>query len=116
MGTISHHSLIITDSMQKIINELHQLALELFNYSMVSEISYAPVDQYYSFCIFPDGSKEWWTESDKYNSLREKFLMRAQQLQTYWVLVEYGELGVKVLDSYEKRDDDEYENDTRTET
>lgn len=51
----------------------HEKATDLLNY-LVSEIKESVINKYWSFCVFPDGSKEGWEESDEYDKRRDLFV------------------------------------------
>jgi hypothetical protein len=93
MGTIHHHAIVVTgwdDSLDK----AHKAASEIFRW--VSPISPEVTNGYRSFFIPPDGSKEWWNESEEGNTRRLAF-MRLLEVNQDWyveaVEVGYGELG-----------------------
>jgi len=58
----------------------------------VSAIATSPMNQFHSFCVFPDGSNEGWRESDFGNECRDeliKFLNSNPGLD--WVEIQYGD-------------------------
>ena len=74
MGYLRRHAILITDNgCDKFIDEAHMMAKDIFKDS-VSEILGPFVNNERSFFIAPDGSKEYWDESDAGDERRAKFL------------------------------------------
>lgn len=82
MGTIKHHSIIVTGFDKIQINIVRTKAIELFtieNYdisdhsNLVSNILFG-MNGYMSFFIAPDGSKEGWSDSDFCDNVRAEFI------------------------------------------
>lgn len=75
MGYIKHESLLITVSAhaRELAEECHSLAEELLP-DVVTELKESPYESYYSFAVLPDGSKEGWDESDKYEQARDELI------------------------------------------
>lgn len=99
MGTIQHHAIIVTDSDygdHHSLAEAHEIAKGIFPW--VSEISPVATNGYQSFFIPPDGSKEWWDESDAGNERREAFKAKLNEIKwgADWLEVSWGELGYTV--------------------
>ncbi len=99
MGVIAHHAIVITGSYGGFAERAHEKALGIFPREQVSEISPEAVNGYRSFSVFPDGSKEGWSESDDGNAQRDAFVTWLYE-QEYgdgssplsWVEVHYGEI------------------------
>lgn len=97
MGYIRHHAIIVT-SLESYIDKLYTKALEIFNPCQVGDIVVSTVNEYFSFLIGPDGSKEGWNESWDGNDNRQKFI---DYLETFrysdnsspidWVEIQYGD-------------------------
>ncbi len=90
MGLIQHNAIIVTGWE---IEGAHELAVEAFG-SLVSPLVPGAASQTYSFLIAPDGSKEGWSTSDKYDRLRSQFKDQLESLADfhgYWVEVCFGE-------------------------
>lgn len=113
MGYICHHAIIVTGSIDDYTEQAHKKAEEIFNehgLKLVSPMWDGAWNCYRSFCIYPDGSKEGWEESDRAEKLRRAFIVWLK-LQVYedgsspldWALVQFGdEMGNNCLldDSY----------------
>ena len=84
MGYIRHHSIVVT-SWGEHIKPAHAKALGLFGLGAVSPVIDSDRNDYRSFFVAPDGSKEGWDESDKGDSLRQSFI--------YWLREQYHEDG-----------------------
>jgi hypothetical protein len=72
MGYIRHHAIIVTSFGSAYINAAHAEARRLFPYT--TEIAVSPVNEYYSFLVPPDGSKEGWPESDESDANRDALI------------------------------------------
>lgn len=93
MGTIQHHAILVT-GMEEHVSQARDIALSIFPDEQVSLVSGPVTNHFCSFAVFPDGSKEWWPESDRGNEQREKFISWLKEyLWVSWVEVGYGELG-----------------------
>lgn len=98
MGTITHHAIVVTTWSRPLAMEAHKQATETFGSDGISPLSSTQVNSTLSFCIFPDGSKEWWAESDQGDARRDRFIVwldtqRYEDGSTAikWAEVEYGE-------------------------
>lgn len=92
MGYMRHHAIIVTDSSrQNGLEELHLLAVAIFGAKQVSHITSSPLNNYESFFVAPDGSKEGWEDSDKGDEQRERFVIALQQENATFVQVMYGD-------------------------
>ncbi len=74
MGYIRHHAIAVTAISKENINEAYKNAIEIFGKELVTEIKTSVINKYYSFFVAPDGSKEGWEESDKYDKKRKEFI------------------------------------------
>lgn len=74
MGFHLHHAIIVTDWDYKAIEKAHARAAEIFPPRMVSPVQSWTSNAGGSFAIFPDGSKEGWTASDKADAERAEFI------------------------------------------
>lgn len=72
MSDVVHHAIIITSFNQGLLADAHERACEIFPF--VSDILPSIVNNYDSFFIPPDGSKEFWTDSEKGNERRALFI------------------------------------------
>lgn len=71
MSYIKHHAIVVTGH-SPIIGKAHKKALKLFN-GRVSNLIESDMNNYKSFFIAPDGSKEGWECSQIGDKQREKF-------------------------------------------
>ncbi len=102
MGTIHHHSIVVTCWNPSYLKKAHEQATKIFDW--VSPISPEVVNGYTSFFIPPDGSKEGWGASNLGESLRTGFINWLNKEMTYedhahkveWVEVGFGEYGYEV--------------------
>lgn len=72
MGYQRHNAIIVTSFDEKAVINARIQAKRMFGY--VSEISPKMINNYTSFFIPPDGSKEGWPESDAADSQRNAFM------------------------------------------
>lgn len=72
MGYIKHHTIIVT-TYGEYVETAHDKAIELFD-GLTSNIVKGKINGYSSFFIAPDGSKEGWDESNKFDELRKTFI------------------------------------------
>lgn len=96
MGYMRHHVIIITSWNQDLLKKAHLKAKEIF--PIVSEIYEGVINNYKSFFIPPDGSKEGWNESNEGDKNRQNFVewLDAQRYSDNstsldWVEVQYGD-------------------------
>lgn len=73
MGTIQHRIIVVVGFSEKDVKEVHKIADRLFERT-ISEVLVSPVNNYFSFYIPPDGSKEGWTDSGDDDEKRKLFL------------------------------------------
>ncbi len=97
MGYIRHHTIVVT-SWGEHIQPAHAKALGLFGLGAVSPIIDSDRNDYRSFFVAPDGSKEGWDESDDGDTRRAAFIdwLRAQyygdgSTSVSWVEVQYAD-------------------------
>lgn len=99
MGVIQHHAIIVTSFCERDATEAHAKAVEL--HMTVSALTASPVNDYFSFAVFPDGSKEGWMASAEGNEQRNALVAWLNE-QAYedgsnalrFVEVSYGECGM----------------------
>ena len=109
MGTMQNKAVIIHS--YKNIEELHQKAVSLFNEVETDEDSYSypnlvsPImsswaNGYQTFFIAPDGSKEGWETSNKFDQLLKKFIEFSHSIKTYAevFIVNWGDINTNVED------------------
>ena len=96
MGYMRHHAIIVTSYDEASITEAHKHATACG--MCVSPVSDSVVNDYQSFAVFPDGSKEGWSDSDHGDTAREIFIkwMDSQRFSDgsgplSWAEVQYGD-------------------------
>ena len=72
MGYIRHHAIAVTSCNDELIKKAHEKATQIFK-SRTSALLDSYVNNYKSFFIAPDGSKEGWGESDIGDVQRKTF-------------------------------------------
>ena len=115
MGTIQHKSLVVTSNITdedkrngcafRSIQDIQKKAKQIFGkYNIVSEMSTEQRNGYYTFCVFPDGSHEGWSDSNAVDELIDELIEYIDNLayddgsnSFEYVLVEYGERGSSVI-------------------
>jgi hypothetical protein len=101
MGTFRHNAIVVTGWKEDQVLEAHKVA-ETLNLNP-SEIKGPFFNNYMSFFIPPDGSKEGWEHSNECNELRDQWIKAAQELDVDWVEVSFGEfLATIVRDSRQR--------------
>lgn len=88
LGYTVHHAIIVTGRDRERVNRLRLCALDLD--ACVSELAQAPVNAYWSFAVFPDGSKEGWSESDRGDERRRNIVKAATEAGMDFVEVCFG--------------------------
>lgn len=96
MGYTRHHAIVVTSFSEETIAAAHAKA-EALKMS-VTPIVVTQINAYHSFLIGPDGSKEWWADSDEGDRRRQEYVtwLRAQAYEDgssplAWVEVQYGD-------------------------
>jgi hypothetical protein len=92
MGFIKHHAIVVTGVSVSEAEIARAKAIEFGNH--VSEVVGPLVNDYCTFIVAPDGSKEGWLTSDDGNLARSKFiqwLLSEENRHNFeWVEVSYG--------------------------
>lgn len=101
MGIIQHDAIVVVSSDEFFIEAARAFAVSTG--LEVSEISPVLTNGYRSFCVFPDGSKEGWEESNLGDARRAEIVSYLDRGRCYWAEVSMGELGTNVRSS----DDDD---------
>jgi hypothetical protein len=93
MGYIQHDAIVVTSNNAEAIQEAACKAKDLG--LQVLGPSVPLMNGYQSLLLCPDGSKEGWKESNKFNELREAFIvyLRAHTNLLDWVALEYSDDG-----------------------
>lgn len=97
MGWIRHHYIMVTHYGLEEIKLAHEKAKEMFNLSkefgkeinLVSEILESVTNQYYTFLVAPDGSKEGWETSDLYDAIRKSFIQYLDETDIQFIEVAF---------------------------
>jgi hypothetical protein len=107
MGYMRHHAIVVTSWDEDRIKRAWEEAGRLFG-QFASEVGKptdlrgpvveASVNEYYTFLIGPDGSKEGWATSDRGDAARSEFIawLHAQDYDDGsspydWALIQYGD-------------------------
>jgi hypothetical protein len=72
MGYIKHHSIIICTYDEDLAKKARQRAKRDFG-NLVSPLRKTYINNWWSFAILPDGSKEGWPESNMFDEARDSF-------------------------------------------
>lgn len=89
MGCMRHHAIIVTDWNKNAVTNAHAKATEIG--CCVSPVSEVVVNDYGSFCVFPDGSKEGWEDSNNGDEQRNLLVQYLETLPLLdWVEVVFG--------------------------
>lgn len=105
MGYMRHNAIVVTSWDETRLTEAHGLARGIFADGMVSDVLPPVTNNYRSFLIAPDGSKEGWEESERGTVAREQFkkAMKRQRYAGYidWAEIQYGddEREAKLIDA-----------------
>jgi predicted phage-related endonuclease len=99
MGFIYHNAIVATSWEADHIFKAHLIADELG--LRPTGVSGPYTNGYMSFLIPPDGSKEGWPESERYNDLRDQWAkgVADEGLYVDWVEVGYGEAPASIIRS-----------------
>lgn len=73
MGVIQHHAIIVTGRYESVLRA-HMIAKKIFPVTQLSEICGPTINSTFSFAVFPDGSKEYWSDSDTGDRQRGEFI------------------------------------------
>lgn len=101
MGIMSHHAIVVTAGYGDHAEVAHRKAIEIFgDEGAVSPLSPEAVNGFRSFCVFPDGSKEGWSESEHGDAARALFIEWLNRRRYCdgstpytWAEIEMGECG-----------------------
>lgn len=92
MGYMRHHAIVVTSYNVVHLEKAHTMANELFG-TLVTPVTPSLINQYSTFFVAPDGSKEGWDESDRFDLLREQYTewLNRQRFSVRWAVVQYGD-------------------------
>ena len=95
-GYMRHHAIIVTTYNERLINDAHQKAEQIG--LQVTPIVQSSTNNYHTFLVVPDGSKEGWPNSDLGDRHRSEFLIwldeqrfKDDSTPLKWVEVQYGD-------------------------
>lgn len=99
MGRIKHHAIVVTGNYPSIC-QLRDTAIDFIKKyeldfiidveNIVSEVIIT-VNHYASFFIAPDGSKEGWETSNKFDGFRNEFIQHLKsEKRCDWALISFG--------------------------
>lgn len=96
---MTHNAIILTSWKEAAMLEAHEKAKEIFASSMarVTNITQSAMNDYMSFMVAPDGSKDGWPDSDRGDECRAQFIAYLRDgyakrgIWLYWVEVEFYE-------------------------
>lgn len=100
MGYMRHHAIIVSSYSEERIAPAHTTARDLFadTHAHVSNVTPPAMNGYVSFFVAPDGSKEWWPDSDRAEAARNAFVewlerQRFEDASSWldWVEVQFGD-------------------------
>jgi hypothetical protein len=90
MGYMRHHCIVVTGDNDKKLEEAHKKASEIF--LAVTPIISSQINGYANFFVPPDGSKEWWADSDAGDIRRQSFVEYLREQHTLdWVELQYAD-------------------------
>lgn len=96
MGYMRHHAIVVTCDTES-VEIVRKIATDVFSgWKVVSEAASSPMNNYSSFFIAPDGSKEGWSTSEDGDSKRALFIQELRRIEgdriyADWVEVQYGD-------------------------
>lgn len=96
MGYMVHHAIIVT-AWDEVQGRFHRdKAVQLFkgDNAVITPLISSVVNDYWTFAIFPDGSKEGWDVSDRFDMLRAGYIdwLKKKEVPCQsWVHVQYGD-------------------------
>lgn len=97
MGWDRHHAIVVTAFRESDINSACEMAHTLFHPNQVSPIQKAPINDWWTFFVGPDGSKEGWSDSDAGDEARTTFIgwlrlcESAGDFYVDWAVLQYGD-------------------------
>lgn len=90
MDYMRHHAIVVTSWDADRLNAAYGSAAGLPRSPIVKGV----INEYHSFAVLPDGSKEGWEESDEMDRRRDHFIERLRKLgeggYLEWVEVAFG--------------------------
>lgn len=124
MGIVNHHAVIATTSSKHTYSDIVTWIANLeFEKSILGEDfkklfvygGKGVVNYYYTIALLPDGSKEGWEDSHLGDKLRQLFINKLNEDDSWrWAEVSYGEFGQHVKGNnktYEELEKEELKNE-----
>lgn len=77
MGYIRHHTICITSLKDTLIKKVYKKSKDIckkYNFNLVTGLYESKINGYQTFYIIPDGSKEYWGESEVGNLIRKEII------------------------------------------
>lgn len=93
MGTIQHHTIVITTWR----DDAPIIAAKAASLGCTVAGPTQPAFGFSTVCVAPDGSKEGWTDSDEGDVRRNEFVAWLESKDHAWVEVAFGELGTRIV-------------------
>jgi hypothetical protein len=96
MGYFRHHAIVVTTPLDDDARVAHAEAVRTFEGTgapgaQVTPLLRPTLNDYVSFAVLPDGSKEGWTESDDGDTARDAFVAYLASRHLSWVEVQFGD-------------------------
>lgn len=105
MGYDRHNAIIVTGYNLTDVTVAHDFAVNVG--ASVTDVLTTTVNSWHSFMVGPDGSKEFWTESDEGDKRRVAIIAQLKQYRGLdWAEVQYGdgERETRVVDDSDAED------------
>lgn len=97
MSVTIHHSIVVTGHASEKVVEAYHFAKQLFGPFITNIVMAINGEQ--TFCITPDGSNDGWEKSRMYDDYRIKVVAKLRELRLWFVEIEFGENGTKIINS-----------------
>ena len=77
VGTIHHHGILVTGHTEDVLVCQEEILARLGLSALISAPMIGAINDYTSFAVFPDGSKEGWEDSDKGDDSQRRYRREA---------------------------------------
>jgi len=84
MWYVQHKTISVTTFDEKYIKKAHRKAKQIFLKWEVTNIIEAPVNWYFSFFIWPTGSKYWRIAQEEWDQRKEDFIKRLKDDRNWY--------------------------------
>ena len=98
MGYMRHHAILVTSGIERHIRRAFERAEMTFPLGSVLGPVESSINNYWTFVVTPDGSKEGWSESETGDEARDAFIawLRSEAYEDgsspfSWAEVQYGD-------------------------